>query len=58
MRESKKSGNGEDEQHWAWEEETARLQRRTHDFIRQRPLLALTMAVVSGYVAGRALSRV
>jgi hypothetical protein len=56
MKQSTRSGDGE--QRRAWEEETARLQRRTNDFIRQRPLLALTMALVGGYVAGRALSRV
>lgn len=41
-----------------WEDEAARLQRRAHDLIRQRPLLALTMAVAGGYLAGRVLSRV
>lgn len=41
-----------------WEDEAARLQRHAHDLIRERPLLALTLAVASGYLAGRVLSRV
>lgn len=42
----------------ALEDQAARLQRRANDFIHQRPLLALTMAVAGGYLAGRVLSRV
>ena len=40
------------------ENQTEQLRRQAHDFIRQRPLLALTMALASGYLAGRVLSRV
>jgi hypothetical protein len=58
MKQSTKSEDGERQQRRPWEDEATRLQRQTNDLIRQRPLLALTMAVVGGYVAGRVLSRV
>jgi hypothetical protein len=41
-----------------WQDGAARLQRRTHEMIRQRPLLALGLALLGGYCAGRILSRV
>lgn len=56
MKQSTKSGP--DELTRDWEDEAARLQRRAHDLIRERPLLALTLAVAGGYLAGRMLSRV
>jgi hypothetical protein len=53
MRQSKtQDGNPESSQ-------TAdQLKQRAHDLIRQRPLLALTVALASGYLAGRVFSRV
>lgn len=42
----------------ALEDHAQRLQRRANDFVHQRPLLALTMALAGGYLAGRVLSRV
>lgn len=52
------NGNAESSQTHNWEDDADQLRRRAHDFIRQRPLLALTMAVASGYLAGRVFSRV
>jgi hypothetical protein len=56
MKQSTKSGN--DVATRDWEGEAARLQGRAHDMIRERPLLALALAVAGGYLAGRVFSRV
>ena len=56
MKQSTKSGSEVSTREW--EDEAARLQQRAHDMIRQRPLLALGLAVAGGYLAGRVLSRI
>jgi hypothetical protein len=53
-----KSNKADEAKTHEWENEAARLQRRAHDLIRERPLMALTLAVAGGYLAGRVLSRV
>ena len=55
---SEGSAEGAAAQVAALEDQASRLQRRANDFVHQRPLLALTMAVAGGYLAGRVLSRV
>ena len=54
----KQNKSGTDVSTQEWGDEAARLQRRAHDMIRERPLLALTLAVAGGYLAGRVLSRI
>ncbi len=51
----KRDSNGNAEE---WQHEAERLQHRANEFVRQRPLMALTMALAGGYIAGRILSRV
>lgn len=59
MRQSTKADNGNRQDVETTDKnEAADLQRRAHDIIRQRPLLALTVALAGGYLAGRVLSRV
>lgn len=61
MTQTMQSGTGSRESNrnaQEWQREAERLQHRANEFVRQRPLMALTMALAGGFLAGRILSRV